>query len=79
MDDISTGEGTPVTPVARAADPVAPSGAVEADGPPPTGWQNPRVRRALSALVSLLIVGGIFWFVLGQFSDLSSVWRPRPR
>jgi uncharacterized protein (TIRG00374 family) len=25
--------------------------------------------------VSILLVGGIFWFVLGQFADLSSVWR----
>ncbi|HET6952423.1 MAG TPA: flippase-like domain-containing protein [Acidimicrobiales bacterium] len=39
-----------------------------------TGWRNPRVRRALQAVVSTLLVGGIFWFVLGQFSDLSSVW-----
>jgi putative heme transporter len=54
----------------------------EADGPPddpPTGafargWRNPRVRRALQVAVSIVLVGGIFWFVLGQFSDLSSVW-----
>jgi putative heme transporter len=38
------------------------------------GWRNPRVRRALQAAVSVLLVGGIFWYVLGQFSDLSSVW-----
>jgi putative heme transporter len=46
---------------------------------PPTsafarGWRNPRVRRALQLAVSVVLVGGIFWFVLGQFSDLSSVW-----
>jgi putative heme transporter len=41
---------------------------------PATGWRNPRVRRALQAAISILIVGGIFWFVLGQFADLSSVW-----
>ncbi|HKY65814.1 MAG TPA: YbhN family protein [Acidimicrobiales bacterium] len=70
---MSTGEGTPATAVARGPD--APAGADEADGPPPTGWRDPRVRRALSGLLSLVIVGGIFWFVLGQFSDLSSVWR----
>jgi len=54
----------------------------EADGSPddpPTGafargWRNPRVRRALQVAVSIVLVGGIFWFVLGQFSDLSSVW-----
>jgi uncharacterized protein (TIRG00374 family) len=36
---------------------------------------DPRVRRALQAAVSILLVGGIFWFVLGQFADLSSVWH----
>jgi putative heme transporter len=41
---------------------------------PATGWRNPRVRQALQIAVSILIVGGIFWFVLGQFADLSSVW-----
>jgi uncharacterized protein (TIRG00374 family) len=54
----------------------------DADGhpdDPPTGafargWRNPRVRRALQVAVSIVLVGGIFWFVLGQFSDLSSVW-----
>jgi putative heme transporter len=54
----------------------------DADGTPddpPTsafarGWRNPRVRRALQLAVSVVLVGGIFWFVLGQFSDLSSVW-----
>ena len=38
------------------------------------GWRNPRVKRALQVAVSVVLVGGIFWFVLGQFSDLSSVW-----
>jgi uncharacterized protein (TIRG00374 family) len=33
------------------------------------------VRRALQAAVSIVLVGGIFYFVLGQFADLSSVWR----
>jgi len=32
------------------------------------------VKRALQVAVSVVLVGGIFWFVLGQFSDLSSVW-----
>ena len=48
------------------------------DDPPTSafarGWRNPRVRRALQLAVSVVLVGGIFWFVLGQFSDLSSVW-----
>ena len=50
---------------------------VEGGEPAPraTGWHNPRVRRALQAAVSLVLVGGIFYFVLGQFADLSSVWR----
>jgi uncharacterized protein (TIRG00374 family) len=51
----------------------------EAEGGEPapraTGWRDPRVRRALQAAVSILLVGGIFYFVLGQFADLSSVWR----
>lgn len=38
------------------------------------GWRNPRVKLALQVAVSIVLVGGIFWFVLGQFSDLSSVW-----
>ena len=54
----------------------------EPDGPPDDpatgafarGWRNPRVKRALQLAVSVVLVGGIFWFVLGQFSDLSSVW-----
>jgi len=50
---------------------------VEGGEPAPraTGWRDPRVRRALQAAVSILLVGGIFYFVLGQFADLSSVWR----
>ena len=32
------------------------------------------MQRALQLAVSVVLVGGIFWFVLGQFSDLSSVW-----
>jgi uncharacterized membrane protein YbhN (UPF0104 family) len=54
----------------------------EPDGPPDDpatgafarGRRNPRVKRALQLAVSVVLVGGIFWFVLGQFSDLSSVW-----
>jgi uncharacterized protein (TIRG00374 family) len=35
---------------------------------------DPRVRKVLQALLSLVIVVGIFWFVLGQFADISEVW-----
>jgi uncharacterized membrane protein YbhN (UPF0104 family) len=51
---------------------------VAGDGPAPTpatGWRNPRVRRALQIALSFLLVGGIFWYVFGQFADLSSVWE----
>ena len=55
--------------------PARPPGSDGAPGDRPHGWRNPRVRRALQAAVSILLVGGIFWFVLGQFAELSSVWR----
>jgi uncharacterized protein (TIRG00374 family) len=35
---------------------------------------DPRVRKVLQVLFSLAVVVGIFWFVLGQFADISSVW-----
>jgi uncharacterized membrane protein YbhN (UPF0104 family) len=35
---------------------------------------DPRLKRVLQALVSLVLVGAIFWFVFRQFADLSSVW-----
>ena len=38
------------------------------------GWRDPRVRKALQVLVSAALVAGIFWYVLGQFADLSEVW-----
>jgi len=60
-------------PDAPAAGPNPGSDAGLADRP--HGWREPRVRRALQAAVSILVVGGIFWFVLGQFADLSAVWR----
>jgi uncharacterized protein (TIRG00374 family) len=56
------------------AEPGTTAEAVGGDAPAATGWRDPRVRRAVQAALSLLIVGGIFWFVLGQFADLSSVW-----
>jgi putative heme transporter len=60
-------------PDAPAAGPTPGSDGRLADQP--HGWREPRVRRALQAAVSILVVGGIFWFVLGQFADLSAVWR----
>ena len=56
------------------AEPGTTAGVGGEEAPAATGWRDPRVRRALQAALSLLIVGGIFWFVLGQFADLSSVW-----
>lgn len=41
---------------------------------PRRGWYDPRVRKALQVLVSVVLVVGIFWYVLGQFADLSEVW-----
>ncbi len=38
------------------------------------GRIDPRVRKALQALVSLVLVVGIFWYVLQQFADISEVW-----
>ncbi|MGH2807979.1 MAG: lysylphosphatidylglycerol synthase transmembrane domain-containing protein [Actinomycetota bacterium] len=35
---------------------------------------DPRVKKMLQALVSLVIVALIFWYVQRQFADLSSVW-----
>jgi uncharacterized protein (TIRG00374 family) len=36
---------------------------------------NPVLKKVLQALVSLVLVGAIFWFVFRQFADLSSVWE----
>ncbi len=38
------------------------------------GRIDPRVRKALQVLVSLVLVVGIFWYVLQQFADISEVW-----
>ena len=59
-------------------DAVSGSGDISQVAPPVTpgrrGWRDPRLRKALQAVVSLAVIVGIFWFVLGQFADLSEVW-----
>jgi putative heme transporter len=35
---------------------------------------DPRLRKLLQAVVSTVLVVGIFWYVLQQFADLSEVW-----
>jgi putative heme transporter len=35
---------------------------------------NPRLRTALSALVSIALVVGVFWYFLPQFTSISAVW-----
>jgi uncharacterized protein (TIRG00374 family) len=60
---------------ADAAAPSAPSGVAAPAAPvAPRRRLDPRVRKALQVVVSLAIVVGIFWYVLGQFADISEVW-----
>jgi putative heme transporter len=40
----------------------------------PTRERDPRLRKAVQIGVSLALVVFMFWFVLGQFADLSAVW-----
>jgi hypothetical protein len=35
---------------------------------------NPRLKRVLQAVVSLVLLVAIFWFVFRQFADISEVW-----
>jgi putative heme transporter len=35
---------------------------------------NPRLKRVLQALVSLVLLVAIFWYVFQQFADFSDVW-----
>ncbi|CAN5691481.1 lysylphosphatidylglycerol synthase domain-containing protein [soil metagenome] len=37
-------------------------------------WLSPRAKKMLQAVVSLVLLVAIFWFVLRQFADLSEVW-----
>jgi uncharacterized membrane protein YbhN (UPF0104 family) len=58
-----------------AADAAAPT-AHPGVAAPATGRRrlDPRVRKVLQVVISLAIVVGIFWYVLGQFADISEVW-----
>ena len=60
--------------VADAGGGLAGTRAVPVPAEPRRGWRDPRVRKALQVLVSAALVAGIFWYVLGQFADLSEVW-----
>jgi uncharacterized protein (TIRG00374 family) len=66
--DISEG-----TPGVTTADPDA-AGDEDDPGAPDASRRTSPVRRVVQAVVSLVLVGGIIWFVFGQFADLSSVW-----
>jgi uncharacterized protein (TIRG00374 family) len=61
-----------------AADAAAPTArpGVGAPAAPAGGRRrlDPRVRKVLQVVISLAIVVGIFWYVLGQFADISEVW-----
>jgi uncharacterized membrane protein YbhN (UPF0104 family) len=37
-------------------------------------WLDPRLRKVLGVVISIVVVVAIFWFVFRQFADLSSVW-----
>jgi hypothetical protein len=55
--------------------PEAPEGAVSATVEPvPTGFRLP-VKRIVQALVSLVIVVGIFVYAIPRFADYSAVWN----
>jgi putative heme transporter len=58
---------------ARVADTGATAPAAES-GSTRRGRIDPRVRKALQAAISLVLVVGIFWYVLQQFADISEVW-----
>jgi len=42
--------------------------------PPRKGWIDPRLRKVLGVVVSIVVVAAVFWFVFRQFADFSSVW-----
>jgi uncharacterized membrane protein YbhN (UPF0104 family) len=56
----------------RAEGEVAIEPATEA--PPAKTARRSRLRNVLSALVSLAIIVGVFWYFLPQFTNISSVW-----
>jgi len=61
-------------PAGDAAAPSSATAATDAGDAPRGGWRDPRVRKVIQAAISIGLVVGIFWYVLGQFADLSDVW-----
>jgi putative heme transporter len=45
-----------------------------AEAAPKKRWLDPRLRKVLGVIISIVVVVAIFWFVFRQFADLSSVW-----
>jgi uncharacterized membrane protein YbhN (UPF0104 family) len=60
------GDPAPVTEVELTAEPTA--------RPTKKGWLDPRVRKVLGVVLSIVVVVAIFYFVFRQFADISSVW-----
>jgi uncharacterized protein (TIRG00374 family) len=52
----------------------SPAGNEEAPPPAKKGGIDPRLRKVLGVVISLVVVVAIFWFVFRQFADVSSVW-----
>jgi putative heme transporter len=57
------------TPFETSDEPAPPTPA------PRKRWLSPRTKRVLQIVISLVLLGFIFWFVFRQFADLSSVLR----
>jgi uncharacterized membrane protein YbhN (UPF0104 family) len=53
------------------ADPTTPEAAKRSGR---KAWLSPPAKKALQIIVSLVLLGAIFWYVLRQFADLSEVW-----
>jgi putative heme transporter len=67
---------------ARVEVSAAGQGASEATAGPTTSgdrtrkpWLSPRTKMVLQIVVSIVLLGFIFWFVFRQFADFSSVWK----